>query len=182
MKDLSMHILDIAQNSITAKATKLYIEIDENSIQNVYSMTIKDNGIGMSQDLLTSVTDPFFTTRTTRKVGLGIPLLKQNAERTGGKFIIESSEGEGTTLTATFVPWHPDFLPLGDISGTVVLLTAANPEISIRYKHVTKKGQYLYDTCEIEKALEGVAINEPSVIRFLKEMINENLAEIEISK
>ncbi|HLN53895.1 MAG TPA: ATP-binding protein [Lentimicrobium sp.] len=182
MKDLSMHMLDIAQNSITANATMLYIEINENNNQNLYSITIKDNGIGMSQDLLTSSLDPFFTTRKTRKVGLGIPLLKQNCERTGGNFLIDSTVGAGTTVKAEFIRSHPDFMPIGDLSGTIVLLTAANPEISFKYLHITKKGQYLYDTNEILKVLDGVSVNEPTVRNFLKEMINENLKEIEISK
>ncbi len=182
MKDLSMHILDIVQNSIRARASRIDIEINENYNTNAYTLTVKDNGIGMSGDLLTSTTDPFFTTRTTRKVGLGIPLLKQNAERTGGSLKITSAIGKGTTITAIFDSSHPDFLPLGDIAGTVVILTAANPEILITYHHTTGKGQYLYNTGEVKDELDGISISEPSVTRFLKEMIKENLNEIGISK
>lgn len=182
MKDLSMHIMDIAQNSIAAKATQLYIEINENSIRDLYCITIIDDGIGMPEKILNSVIDPFFTTRVTRKVGLDIPLLKQNAERTGGDFTIESEEGKGTKLVASFDSSHPDFLPLGDIAGTIVLLTAANKNISIKYRHISKKGEYLYDTQKVNETLDGVSIDEPAVIKFLKDMINENLTEIEVLK
>lgn len=180
MKDLSMHIMDIAQNSISAKCTVLKIEIIEDMDMDNFNITIEDNGIGMSPELLEVVTDPYVTTRTTRKIGLGLPLLKQNAERTGGDFTIKSTQGLGTTVIANFILTHLDRPPLGDIAGTIVLLTAANPGINITYHHVTNTGEYLFDTNEINATLEGVSINEPSVMRFLKEMINENLSEIKI--
>lgn len=176
-----MHIMDIFQNSITARATQISLEIRENMDEDNYTITIKDNGIGMSPEFVSKVTDPYVTTRTTRKIGLGIPLLKQNAERTGGEFAIISTEGIGTTVTANFVMNHPDRPPLGDIAGTMVLLAAANPEIVIQYVHITNSGEYEFDTVDINTILDGVSISDASVIRFLKEMINENLKEIKIS-
>ncbi len=182
MKDISMHIMDIAQNSITAGAGLLEINIIEDIDNDAYTVIIKDNGKGMPEELLKKVTDPFTTTRTTRKIGLGLPLLKQNVERTGGTFSIESKEGEGTTVEASFVMMHPDRLPIGDIAGTIVLLTSANPELTIIYRHSTNTGDYEYNTTEINSTLDGVSITEPSVIRFLKEMIDENLQSIGISR
>jgi len=102
MKDLSMHILDIIQNSVRANASYVELQIIENKVEDSYSITIKDNGDGMDEDMLAKVSDPFFTTRTTRKVGLGLPLLKQNAERTGGHMKISSVLGEGTKTEAVF--------------------------------------------------------------------------------
>lgn len=180
MKDISMHILDIAQNSISAGAGKLEITINEDVDNDTYIVIIKDNGRGMSRDFVAKVTDAYTTTRTTRKIGLGIPLLKQNVERTEGDFMIESEEGVGTTITASFILSHPDRLPIGDIAGTVVLLTSANPELNILYHHKTNTGEYIYDTTEINNTLDGISVTEPSVIRFLKEMINENLQSIGI--
>lgn len=182
MKDLSMHIMDIAQNSISAKATWIKIEIVENMDEDNYAIIIEDNGFGMSPELVASVTDPYVTTRTTRKIGLGIPLLKQNAERTEGNFSISSEEGVGTKVIANFTLNHPDRPPIGDIAGTIVLLSAANPNVTIQYHHVTNTGEYTFDTAEITKTLDDVSITEPSVIRFLKEMINENLNELKISR
>lgn len=182
MRDLSMHIMDIAQNSLTAKATYIRISITENIKEDNYIITFEDNGIGMTRDYVSTITDPFVTSRTTRKVGLGIPLLKQNAERTGGRLIIESEPAKGTKVEAIFSFSHPDRPPLGDIAGTIVLLCSANPEVNFEYIHTTIKGDYVFNTNEVTEVLEGVSITEASVIRFLKEMINENLSEIEISK
>jgi len=180
MKDLSMHILDIIQNSVRAKASKVELEIIEEVEKNLYTIIINDNGCGMDKDTLEKVIDPFFTTRTTRKVGLGLPLLKQNAERTGGYMNIVSEEDKGTKLTAVFIHDNLDRPSLGDIAGTVVLLVGANPDISFIYRHRTDNGEYVFDTNEVNEVLEGVSISEPEVLRYLKEMINENLKEIKI--
>ena len=175
-----MHILDIIQNSVRAKASEVELDIIEELENNLYIIVIKDNGCGMDKNTLDKVIDPFFTTRTTRKVGLGLPLLKQNAERTGGYMNIISEEGKGTKLTAVFMHDNLDRPSLGDIAGTVVLLVGANPEMSFVYKHKTGKGEYVFNTNDVNEVLEGVPINEPEVLRYLKEMINENLKEINI--
>lgn len=178
MKDLSLHILDIAQNSISAGASNIGISIDENLAANTMAIEVTDNGRGMSAEVLERVTDPYFTSRTTRKVGLGIPLFKQNAEATGGSLQIESEEGRGTMLKATFVHNHLDRPPLGDMAGVMVLLAGANPEIRFVYTHRVDNEEYVFDTEEVKEALDGLPINDPQVMRFLKEMIIENLVAI----
>jgi hypothetical protein len=178
MKDLSLHILDIVQNSISAKATFIEISIDENHEANTYFVRIKDNGKGMPKEMLEKVTDPYVTSRTTRKVGLGLPLLKMNAERTGGNLKISSEEGKGTEVEAEFINDNIDRLPLGDIAGTIVILASANPTIEFIYTHTVDGEQYIFDTREIKEALEDISINDVHIFKYLKEMINENLQEI----
>ncbi len=180
MKDLSLHILDIAQNSITAKATLIQIAIVEDTVADTYTITITDNGYGIPPDMLARVTDPYTTSRTTRKVGLGIPLFKQNAERTGGGLTITSEVGKGTVLTAGFVHSNIDRPALGDIAGVVVILVSANPSIDFVYTHVVNQQSYVFDTREVREALDGIPLNEPSVIPLLKEMIAANLEELQI--
>lgn len=179
MQDFSAHIMDIAQNSVRANATRIEITIEEHLAQDLYSFTISDNGCGMDAETLSRVSDPFFTSRTVRKVGLGIPLLKQNAEATGGHMTIESVVGKGTTTHASFSHSHLDRPPTGDIPGAIVLLAAANPEIEIVYKHITDAGEYIFDTEEIKNVLDGVPLNDPEIIQALRQLITENIHEIE---
>jgi signal transduction histidine kinase len=174
MKELSLHILDILQNSITAQANLIEIEVFENKMKNVYSIGIKDNGKGMSEEILSHVTDPYCTSRTTRKVGLGIPLFKQNAERSEGSFTINSVLGKGTVLKAIFQHNNIDRPMLGDIAGVIVLTAAANENIRFIFTHTTETGEYIFDTDDIKEAMDGMSINQPQVIRYLKEMIKEN--------
>lgn len=175
MKDLSLHILDIMQNSVAAGAHHIALTIGEDHASNIFCMQISDDGRGMDATTLEKVTDPFFTTRTTRKVGLGIPLLKQNAERTGGTFSIRSAVGVGTSVECTFVFDSIDLLPPGDIAGVIALTAASNPGIDIRYSHTTPGGTFVFDTTEIKEILGTVPINSAEVITFMKEMINENI-------
>lgn len=181
MKDLALHILDILQNSVTAGAKLIQLSIDELPAQDTYIVSIIDNGKGMSEEMAQQVTDPFFTTRTTRKVGLGLPLLKQNAERTGGNLLIHSKPGEGTEVTATFNYTHIDRLPTGDIAGTLALTVSSYPDIDFKYTHTTPEGTFIFDTIEIKETLEGLPISHPQVIAFMKDFIRDNLAEIKAS-
>lgn len=181
MKELSLHIMDIIQNSIVAEASYIEIELIENKAENIYSISIKDNGKGMSAEMLAKVTDPYCTSRTTRKVGLGIPLFKQNAEQAGGNLVITSEPGEGTELTAIFKHDHLDRPMMGDIAGVIILTAAANENIHFIYTHKTEIGEYVFDTEEIKEVLDGMSMNQPEVIRYLKEMIKENLIEIHYS-
>jgi hypothetical protein len=178
MKDLSLHILDIVQNSISAGALLIQTVICENPEKDIYSLTITDDGKGMNNDTLQKATDPFFTSRTTRNVGLGLPLLKQNTERTGGSFSLLSHPGKGTVVKANFIYRNIDRLPLGDIGCTMALLASANPSIDFTYSHFTNEGNFTFDTREIKAELDGISISHAEVTRFIKEMINENVKAI----
>lgn len=179
MKDLSMHIMDIIQNSIVANATEIQIDIVENIVDDLLEIVIKDNGKGMNAEMVKQVTDPYCTSRTTRKVGLGIPLLKQMAELTGGSLIIQSEVNKGTMLDARFAHSSIDRQPLGDIAGTIVLTASAHPEINFIYTHVINNQSYCFDTREVKEILGDVPISNPEIIRYLREMIKENLKEIQ---
>jgi len=179
MKDLALHILDIVQNSISAAADMIEIRAEESFADDLVSITIKDNGHGMEQALVEKITDPYTTSRTTRKVGLGLPLLKQNAEQAGGGISISSTPGTGTTVNATFRAGHPDTPPWGDLAGVIILLVSANPSIDFLYFHRSKSGEYIFDTREVKSVLDGVPVNDNDVRRFLKDMIIENLMEID---
>lgn len=181
MKDFAMHIMDIVQNSISAGADLIEVKITESEKDDIFQLIISDNGKGIPADLIERVTDPYVTSRTTRKVGLGLPLLKQHAESTGGSLKITSETGVGTKVIGTFGLAHFDRQPLGDISGTMVLLAAANLNIRFIYSHTTAVGTFIFDTREVNEMLEGMSISEIQVMKFLKEMINENLKEIKIS-
>ncbi len=170
--------MDIIQNSISAHATFIELEIFENTEADIYKLMFKDNGCGMSDEVLAKVTDPFFTSRTTRKVGLGISLLKQNAEQAGGSLEIWSKEGEGTQLQVIFSHSNIDRPVLGNIAETIMLLVGGNPEIDFRYKHTTKKGEYVFDTKEVKEVLDGMALSDPNILVYIKEMINENIKTI----
>jgi len=182
MKDLSLHILDIVQNSIRAKAKLIVIEIAELPKDNQLIITITDNGAGMNPDQLQHAIDPFYTSRTTRKVGLGLSLFKQNAEMSGGTFNLESELGKGTKVIAKFGLNHLDRPVIGDLVGTLLLLICSSGEIDYVFKHQTPSGEYVLDTREIKQILENVSLNQPEVRSFLKEMLQENLEQIQISE
>jgi hypothetical protein len=181
MKDLASHILDILQNSITAGSSLIEVSIDELPVADKYVLRIVDDGKGMDAEMIKQVTDPFFTTRTTRKVGLGLPLLKQNVERTGGSFAIHSQSGKGTEVVAEFGFNHIDRLPTGDIAGTLALTVSSYPAIDFMYTHNTPEGTFIFDTLEIKETLGDLPINNPQVIAFMKDLINDNLKEIKAS-
>jgi hypothetical protein len=168
--------MDIAQNSIRANATRVEIDVDE---RDTLAITIRDNGEGMNEETAKRVTDPFFTSRATRRVGLGIPLLVQNAEATGGSVTIRSSPGQGTTVVALFTRSHLDCPPAGDIPGTIVLLAAANPGVEVRYRHATGKGEYSFNSTEAREFLGEVPLDDPEIVAALREMIAENIKEIQ---
>jgi hypothetical protein len=176
MKDLSMHIMDILQNSTRAKATEITLEVLLDSAQDTLTLIFKDNGCGMSEETVQKVIDPFYTSRTTRKVGLGLPLLKQNSEMTGGSMSIQSKEGVGTTVTAVFGLTHLDTPPMGALAGTIVLTISAYPDIRFIF-HYKRDDEvdYVLDTNEVYEILDGVPINDPDVIASLKEMVEENI-------
>jgi anti-sigma regulatory factor (Ser/Thr protein kinase) len=177
MKELALHILDLVKNSVNAEATAVQISIIENTETNKLKIKIADNGNGMLPEMISKVEDPFFTTGN-KKTGLGIPLMKQQAEATEGKFEIISIPGKGTTVKALFTHNHIDRQPMGDIAATITSLIRSYPEIEFIYKHSYNKKQFVLDTCEMKVELNGIPINKKEIIDFIKDMIDENLREI----
>lgn len=182
MKTISDHILDILQNSVRAGATLIEIIINEKKNADLYRVELKDNGIGMTNEEVMNAVQPFFTTRTTRKVGLGLPLLKHNAEQTGGSLKIVSQKGKGTTVTADFGLSHIDRPALGDMAGVFVLSIIGHENIDFVYEHTTDFGQFSISTKELKEALDGVPFREPEIRKSIKELIENSLTEIKASK
>jgi hypothetical protein len=178
MKDISLHILDIVHNSIRAKAGFVEILIVENIVNDLFQIEVRDNGRGIAPEMLPSVADPFTTSRKTRKVGMGLALLQQNAQQAGGDLVVESEIGKGTRIIATFQHHHIDRPPLGDIAGVMVQLVNAFQEIDFIYSHSADAGNYIFDTREVRMALDGTLPNQPEIRKFLIEMINDNLNAI----
>lgn len=178
MRELSMHILDIAQNSIVAGASFIKIIVDENLREDVLTITIEDNGKGMSENELAMVTNPFFTSRTTRKVGLGIPMFKASAEGCEGSFIINSEKGTGTYVEAKFKHSHIDRVPLGNMPDTMVVLVSSDINIDFIYKHIKNDKEYVLDTIEIKEVLGDVPINSIEVLDWIKSNIIEGTKEL----
>lgn len=178
MRDLSLHILDIAENSIAAQARRIEIRLEENPDLDLLILEISDDGKGMDQEMRARALDPFMTTRTTRKVGLGLPLLAAAAEAANGSLSLESEEGKGTRVRATFQLSHIDLKPLGDIAQTIVTLIMGNPGVEILYSHKLQKAEYTLDTREIKAQLDGIPIHSPEVIKFLRTNINEGLDQV----
>jgi len=151
MEDLSLHILDIVENSIAATARRIEIRIDEDQARDLVTIEIKDDGKGMDEQTLKKALDPFFTTRTTRRVGLGLSLLAQAARDSEGTFDLSSEPGKGTKVNATFRLSHPDCKPIGDISQTMQVLVTSHPEIDFLYEHKSDSSTYHFDTREVRK-------------------------------
>ncbi len=178
MIDLSLHILDVATNGFKAGATYVQIKIVEE--ENDIKIWITDNGCGMSKEVLSQVENPFYTSRTTRKVGLGIPLFKQTCLQTGGSFEITSKEKIGTTIYALMYTNHIDAIPLGDLAETIFVLMMNPYECDI-LADVTFKDEnqkpFVIDTKEIKKILDGVPLSDNAIATWLKEYINEGLSK-----
>lgn len=175
MKDLSLHILDIAHNSIRAKAKNITIKISEDARQDCLSISILDDGSGMSAAQVESITDPFFTTRTTRKVGLGIPLIKQRADECNGSFSIKSELGKGTELHMEFQRSHLDLPELGDIAGVISGICCSYPYVRFVFDYHSGEIGFRFDTEEVLEVLDGLPINTPEVEMFIREMIHGNM-------
>lgn len=178
MRELSLNVMDVAQNSVRAEATLVYITVEESDKDDFLNVTISDNGCGMTEDQVQQVTDPFFTTRTTRKVGLGVPLFKMSAEQTGGSFSIQSEVGKGTKTSAGYVKSHVDMTPLGDINSTVSILIRCNPDIDFVYSRSTDMGSFTLDTRELREVLQGVSLDTPEVIEWIEEFLKEQTENI----
>lgn len=178
MKELSMHILDIAQNSVRANAKNVHIIIKELITSNIFEFTIIDDGTGIPDEILKEIKKPFTTTRTTRKVGLGIPLLNDTCNLCGGNLRLETKVGFGTKIYANMEYNHIDRPPLGDIVSTIVGLITSNENINIYYCHCINEKTFELNTPQIKEILGDLPLSDISIYKWLKEYINENLQEI----
>ncbi|MCR4428054.1 MAG: ATP-binding protein [Caldiserica bacterium] len=179
MDELLLHVLDIVQNSLSAGATLISVEIEERTEDDSLSIKVSDNGRGMDEETLRAVEDPFFTTKSGKKVGLGIPLLKQTVSLTGGSFRIESQPGKGTRVQATFPKSHIDLPPLGDLRGTALALIYASGKADIVFSYSKEGRTFSLDTREIREMLGEVPLSHPEVIRFLKKYIDDGIKGLE---
>ena len=171
MKDLAMHIMDIVDNSVNAGATQVEVGLFYN--HDTLKMTIRDNGYGINPTMIRNVTDPYTTSRTNRRVGMGLPLLKMNAERTGGKIVVESEPFKGTTVAATFITSHIDCIPEGELAKTLALIISGNPQVDFKVSIVKGSQFFQITTAEIREALEGIPVSHPKVNRLIRNMFNE---------
>lgn len=178
MKEIALHILDIVQNSITADAGLITVRVFIDKEDDSLAVEVDDNGRGMDADMLARVTSPFTTTRTTRKVGLGIPLFKAGAEAAGGSFSISSRPGSGTQVRAVYRLSHIDRPPLGDIASVIHTLMVCNPEIDFVFEAGYGGKTFAANTAEIKKTMDGVPIGQSEVSLWLIEYLREGIDEI----
>ena len=181
MDEFSLYVLDITMNSVRAGATEISVELLEH--EGWLDFTVRDNGCGMTEEQLARLKDPFFTTRKTRKVGLGIPFLKMLAEMTGGFVTIDSvhesvSADHGTVTVARFGKDHIDFIPIGDMVETVKTLIQGYPDVNFTYLHRTERGQVSLCCAEIREVLGDIALNEPEILSWIGENLREQYGEI----
>jgi anti-sigma regulatory factor (Ser/Thr protein kinase) len=178
MMELSMHVLDVVENSTRAGAKKVTIAITEDRNRDDLTIVITDDGSGMDPVTLKKALDPFYTSKTVRRVGLGLPMFSQAAEKADGSFSVESKAGEGTKVSAHFKHGHIDRQPLGDMANTMVTLIAGYPDVDFVYTHQNMESTYVLDTHEIKQELDDVPINNTSILRFIEEDTKEGLKEI----
>ncbi len=171
LRELALHVLDLAENSLNAGASLVTIEVVEDVAADRLTLRVADNGRGMNAETAVRVVDPFFTTRSTRKVGLGLPFLKQAAEMCNGALTIDSRVGQGTAVTANFQRSHIDRMPLGDLPGTILTLIVGNPQADFVFRHAIGDKSVELDTRPIKVELGDVALSEPEVIQYLKAVL-----------
>ncbi len=176
MRELSLHILDLLQNSIEAGAGSIGLQIDEDSRNDRMEIEIVDDGRGMSEEMVRTVTDPFVTSRSTRRVGLGIPLFAAAAERCNGSFGIESKPGQGTKVKAVFQLSHIDRAPLGDMTSTIISVLLQEPPVRLTYRHRVNDRLFEFDTSEIAAELGGLSFSSPSVLRWFRGYLADGYA------
>lgn len=178
MRELSLHVLDIMQNSSAAHASRIRVMIKSEASEGMLKIVIEDNGCGMDSEFLAGVIDPFTTTRTTRKVGLGIPLFKASAEQSGGSFTITSQKGVGTVVTAIFGIDNIDRPTLGDLPGVITDMSAAYPKVQVQLLLENGVKEFVFDSDEVRQTLGDVPLSEFEVVKWLREYIDEGLKEI----
>jgi anti-sigma regulatory factor (Ser/Thr protein kinase) len=185
MKEISLHILDIAENSIAAGAKNIRICVVEDLVNDQLFVEVEDDGRGMDEETVKKVVDPFVTSRTTRKVGLGIPLLKEATELCNGTFHIQSTPGKGTLVQVSFQFSHIDRMPLGDLAGTYLTLLIANPEVDWDFQHQSMIGKvdqenksFDFDSRVVKKELDGISLCEPEILGFLRDYFYQGISTI----
>ena len=169
MEDLSLHILDIVENSVAASANKIEIRISEDKKKDLLSVEVTDNGIGMDKETQKKSIDPFYTTKTVRRFGFGLSLLREAAKAANGHFSIQSEKGEGTRIKADFQYSHIDRKPLGDIVQTIITIVIGNPEIDLIYMHKKNSQKYSLDTRKIKAKIKEAPINSLAGIRMIRD-------------
>jgi hypothetical protein len=179
VQDLSLHILDIVENSLAAGARKVEIRIEEDLPADRMTVEIMDDGCGMDEGMAQKALDPFFTTKTVRRVGLGLPLLAEACRMTGGELCLQSSPGKGTIVRATFQCSHIDRKPLGPMADTLVTLIIGHPEVDLIYEHRKDGRAFSLDTREIKSDLGDIPLNAPEVVPTLRALIQSGLDELE---
>lgn len=173
-----MHVLDVVENSTRAGAKLVRIDIREDRERDSLTIEITDDGSGMEPEVLKKVLDPFYTSKTVRRVGLGLPMFSHAAKKACGSFSIESGKGKGTRISACFNHSHIDRQPLGDMANTMVTLIAGCPHVDFVYTHRNGSNTYIVDTREVKKELEDVPINNTRILQFIQEDIKRGLNEI----
>lgn len=178
MRELALHILDIAENSISAGASRISISVTEDLISDRLTITIEDNGKGMDAETVARITDPFITSRTTRNVGLGIPFFKAAAEACEGHFSIQSRPGLGTTVTADFRRSHIDRMPLGDLASTLQTLIIGTPEVHWIFDYRINEDIFQFDNEPVKEILGDVPLSDPGVMKYIRETLRTGIAEL----
>lgn len=179
MKEIALNILDICNNSLAAGASVTELIIDEVTRKEYITITIRDNGKGMTPVTLSRVTDPFFTTGTTKKTGMGIPLIREHALITGGDFYIDSEEGKGTVLKAGFKKESIDRQPMGDLPGVIAMVATASEKMDLVMEYISPKGRWKLDTKQIKQELGIERLDDVTIKKSIREMINNNITELE---
>ncbi len=178
MRELTLHLLDIAENSVAAQSRNITLTVVEDLAGDRLHMAVEDDGKGMDAEMVAQVVDPFFTSRTTRKVGLGIPLLKAAAEACDGYLTITSAVGRGTSVDVEFKHSHIDRMPLGDVAGTVLSLVIAFPAIHWKLVYRVNDQEFEFDDLPVKEALDGVPLTEPPILAYIRQLLQDGISEI----
>ncbi len=178
MRELALHLLDIAENSISAKASHIQIVVEEDIIHDRLRMSVQDNGVGMDAQTAARVIDPFFTSRTTRKVGLGIPLLKAAAEACNGSLKITSAPGQGTRVEVEFQHSHIDRMPLGDLAGTIFGLVVGTPQVHWVITYRVDDNEFIFDDEPVKNALGDIPLTEPDALGYIRDTLYDGMAAL----
>jgi hypothetical protein len=178
VEDLSLHILDVAENGLKAGARHIWIRIKEDLGADMLELEVEDDGTGMDAEMAARALDPFVTTRTTRRVGLGLPLLREAAMMAGGDLELDSQPGRGTRVRATFQHSHIDRKPLGDMGATLVGILLGGPQVDVVYEHTRGGKSFCLDTRELRREMDPVPLTQPEVLEWVRGKVREGLREI----